>query len=71
VIRRLPAADVTRPNEVESIFVLMPKAWLGVTLGRESTGFMKSHAWIFIAGARVLFVSLYAFVLWRNRGRVE
>jgi LPXTG-motif cell wall-anchored protein len=49
----------------------MPKAWLGVTLGRESTGFMKSHAWIFIAGARVLFVSLYAFVLWRNRGRVE
>lgn len=42
-------------------------AWLGVTLGRESTGFLKSHAWMFALGAVVLFVGLYGLVMFRNR----
>jgi membrane protein YqaA with SNARE-associated domain len=42
-------------------------AWLGVTLGRDSTGFLKSHAWWFGVGALVLFLALYAFVMFRNR----
>jgi membrane protein YqaA with SNARE-associated domain len=43
------------------------EAWLGVTLGRESTGFLKLHAWHFLEGALALFVSLYLFI--RIRGR--
>ena len=44
------------------------EAWLGVTLGRESTKFLTTHAWHFIAGAGALFLILYAFVLFcRNR----
>lgn len=42
-------------------------AWLGVTLGRESTRFLKSHAWAFAVGAVGLAGALYAFVLLRNR----
>jgi membrane protein YqaA with SNARE-associated domain len=45
------------------------EAWLGVTLGRESPGYMKAHAWIFGVGAVVLFGLLYGFVLMRNRRR--
>jgi hypothetical protein len=42
-------------------------AWLGVTLGRESTGFLKTHAWDFVAGAVALFLALYAFILLCDR----
>jgi membrane protein DedA with SNARE-associated domain len=42
-------------------------AWLGVTLGRESTGFLKTHAWHFVAGAVALFLALYAFIVIRDR----
>ena len=42
-------------------------AWLGVTLGRESTSFLKTHAWGFVAGAAALFLVLYGFVLLRDR----
>lgn len=42
-------------------------AWLGVTLGRGSAGFLKAHAWQFGLGAVVLFVALYGFVMFRNR----
>jgi membrane protein DedA with SNARE-associated domain len=42
-------------------------AWLGVTLGRESTGFLKTHAWMFAAGAAALFLALYGFILLRGR----
>jgi membrane protein YqaA with SNARE-associated domain len=42
-------------------------AWLGVTLGRESTGFLKAHAWHFVAGAVALFLALYAFIVIRDR----
>lgn len=42
-------------------------AWLGIALGRDSTGFLKSHAWWFGVGALVLFLALYAFVMFRNR----
>jgi membrane protein YqaA with SNARE-associated domain len=49
------------------------EAWLGLTLGRESTGFLKSHAWMFGLGAVALFLGLYAFVLVRDvvRARVR
>jgi membrane protein YqaA with SNARE-associated domain len=42
-------------------------AWLGVTLGRDSTGFLKTHAWMFAAGAIALFLALYGFILIRSR----
>jgi membrane protein YqaA with SNARE-associated domain len=42
-------------------------AWLGVTLGRESAGFLKSHAWVFAVGAAALFLALYGFILLRDR----
>jgi membrane protein YqaA with SNARE-associated domain len=45
------------------------EAWLGVTLGRESTAFLKTHAWMFAAGAVVLFAALYGFILVRDRSR--
>lgn len=45
------------------------EAWLGVTLGRESTTFLKTHAWNFIEGAVVLFLVLYGLIIWRDRGR--
>ena len=43
------------------------EAWLGVTLGRESTSFLKTHAWMFAVGAAALFLALYGFILLRNR----
>lgn len=42
-------------------------AWLGVTLGRESAGFLKVHAWSFVAGAVALFLALYGFAVLRDR----
>jgi membrane protein YqaA with SNARE-associated domain len=42
-------------------------AWLGITLGRESAGFLKVHAWSFVAGAVALFLALYAFAVLRDR----
>jgi membrane protein YqaA with SNARE-associated domain len=47
------------------------EAWLGVTLGRESTAFLITHGWIFALGAAVLFASLYGFILLRERGRLR
>jgi membrane protein YqaA with SNARE-associated domain len=44
------------------------EAWLGVTLGRESTKFLTTHAWHFVEGAVLLFLTLYGFILWRDRG---
>jgi membrane protein DedA with SNARE-associated domain len=44
------------------------EAWLGVTLGQESTTFLTAHAWHFVAGAVLLFLVLYGFILWRDRG---
>jgi membrane protein YqaA with SNARE-associated domain len=44
-------------------------AWLGVTLGRESAGFLKVHAWSFVAGAAALFLALYGFAVLRDRRR--
>jgi membrane protein YqaA with SNARE-associated domain len=45
------------------------EAWLGIQLGRESTTFLKTHAWHFVFGSVALFASLYLFILWRDRGR--
>ena len=45
------------------------EAWLGVTLGRESTSFLKTHAWMFAAGAAALFAVLYGFILLRDQKR--
>jgi membrane protein DedA with SNARE-associated domain len=45
------------------------EAWLGRTLGRESTSYLKSHAWIFGASAVGLFAALYGFILLRDRRR--
>jgi membrane protein YqaA with SNARE-associated domain len=42
-------------------------AWLGVTLGSQSAGFLKAHAWMFAAAAAGLFLALYGFILLRGR----
>ncbi len=44
-------------------------AWLGVALGTGSAEFLKTHAWMFAAGAAALFAMLYAFILVRGRRR--
>jgi membrane protein YqaA with SNARE-associated domain len=45
------------------------EAWLGINLGRDSTIFLKTHAWMFAVTALALFVSLYGFILLRDRRR--
>jgi membrane protein DedA with SNARE-associated domain len=47
------------------------EAWLGVTLGRESTSYLKTHAWMFVAVAAGLFLALYGFILMRDRRRAR
>jgi uncharacterized membrane protein YdjX (TVP38/TMEM64 family) len=44
-------------------------AWLGVNLGKDSVGFLKVHAWHFLAAAVVLFVTLYGAVRLSDRRR--
>ncbi|HKD06364.1 MAG TPA: VTT domain-containing protein [Bryobacteraceae bacterium] len=43
------------------------EAWLGVTLGRESSRFLTTHALHFLLGAILLAALLYGFILWRDR----
>jgi len=43
------------------------EAWLGIRLGRESSAFLTSHLWHFLAGAVLLALALYGFILWRDR----
>jgi hypothetical protein len=38
-----------------------------VTLGHESTGFLKAHVWQFTGYALALFAVLYCILLWRHR----
>lgn len=45
------------------------EAWLGVTLGRESASFLRTHALHFIAGAIALFLLLYGFIRLRDLRR--
>jgi membrane protein YqaA with SNARE-associated domain len=70
------SAGVTGTALVEFVGVILVarfvryfgEAWLGMTLGRESTKFLTAHAWHFVAGAILLFVALYSLILWRDRG---
>jgi membrane protein DedA with SNARE-associated domain len=43
------------------------EVWLGVTLGHQSTGFLKSHVWQFAGYAVALFALLYGLMVWRHR----
>ncbi len=43
------------------------EAWLGVTLGSNSTTFLKTHVWQLTASAVALFAVLYGLMLLRNR----
>ena len=45
------------------------EVWLGVTLGKESPAFVRTHAWNFAIGAVLLFLFLYLFIQLRERGR--
>ena len=45
------------------------EAWLGITLGRESTAFLRTHVGQFVAGALVLFALIYGFLFWRDKTR--
>ena len=46
-------------------------AWLGVTVGESSAGFLKAHTWHFLGAAFALFFALYLLVRvsdhWRGR----
>ena len=44
-------------------------AWLGVTVGESSAGFLKAHTWHFLIAAAALFVALYALVRFSDRWR--
>lgn len=43
------------------------EAWLGVTLGHQSTTFLKTHVWQFTGSAVALFAVLYGLMFLRNR----
>jgi membrane protein YqaA with SNARE-associated domain len=43
------------------------EAWLGIRLGQDSSKFITSHGLDFLAGAVLLALALYAFILWRDR----
>jgi membrane protein YqaA with SNARE-associated domain len=43
------------------------EAWLGVTLGRESATYLKTHAWQLTGSAVALFVLLYGLMVVRQR----
>lgn len=43
------------------------EAWLGIRLGQESSKFITSHGVHFLAGAVLLALALYGFILWRDR----
>jgi membrane protein YqaA with SNARE-associated domain len=71
------SAGVLGTSRVEFISVVLVarilryfgEAWLGITLGRKSGAFLKSHAADFAIGAVLLFVVLYLFILLRDRRR--
>ncbi|HYA16658.1 MAG TPA: VTT domain-containing protein [Bryobacteraceae bacterium] len=54
---------------VARVFRYFGEAWLGITLGRESASFLRTHAAQFGLGALLLFVILYLFVLLRDKRR--
>ena len=43
------------------------EVWLGVTLGHDSTGYLKAHVWQFTGYAVLLFAVFYGLLVWRNR----
>lgn len=46
------------------------EAWLGVELGKQSTAFLKQHAWELIGISALLFVVLYGLLRWNeHRGQ--
>lgn len=65
-----PVAEFVSVVAVARILRYFGEAWLGMKLGLESTAFLKSHVWYFVAGALVLSGLLYVFIRLRDRGRV-
>jgi membrane protein YqaA with SNARE-associated domain len=53
------------------IFRFFAGAWLGVSVGESSAGFLKAHSWHFLVAAVVLFAALFLLVRlndhWRGR----
>ena len=72
------SAGVLGTSRVEFISVVLVarflryfgEAWLGITLGRESASFLRTHAGQFALGALLLFAVLYLFILVRDRRRM-
>jgi membrane protein YqaA with SNARE-associated domain len=66
----------TAPGEFVMVMLLarivryFGEAWLGVSLGADSTAFLKTHAWDFVAGSVVLAGVLYGYIRWRDRHRM-
>lgn len=63
----------TAPGEFVGVVLLarfvryFGEAWLGVRLGEDSTAFLKTHAWHFVAGAVLLGGILYLYIRWRDQ----
>lgn len=62
-----PLAEFVSVVVLARIIRYFGEVWLGVTLGHESAGFLKAHAWQFTGSAVALFAILYALMLWRDR----
>jgi membrane protein YqaA with SNARE-associated domain len=43
------------------------EVWLGITLGHDSSSYLKTHVWQFTGYAAALFAVLYGIMLWRHR----
>ena len=52
---------------VARIIRYFSEVWLGITLGQNSTNFLKTHVWQFTGSAVALFLALYGLMLWRHR----
>jgi membrane protein DedA with SNARE-associated domain len=56
---------------VARVFRYFGEVWLGIALGHESAGFLKTHAWQLTGAAVALFAVLYVGMLWRHKLRAS
>ena len=62
-----PLADFLAVVLFARVIRYFGEVWLGVTLGHQSTTFLRTHLWQLTASALALFVVLYVVMRWRHR----
>ena len=62
-----PLAELLGVVVLARVIRYFGEVWLGVTLGHESTSYLKTHVWQFAGYAVALFAVLYGLVFWRGR----